>query len=159
ASDRATLSVGPSLRSGRRRGVWTEARERDSLPDWVIQRPVSDADGAIRPQSCSLGENMASPEEYEAVMLGSGVGGKLLVRTIASQGTPVAVIEPRYIGVSCPNIACLPSKNVIQSAKVATYFQRAAEFGIAAGEWKVAMSGVRDRKRKMVEGLVELHLG
>jgi pyruvate/2-oxoglutarate dehydrogenase complex dihydrolipoamide dehydrogenase (E3) component len=42
----------------------------------------------------------------------------------------VAVIERKYIGGACPNIACLPSKNIIHSAKVASYFDRAKEFGI-----------------------------
>ena len=64
------------------------------------------------------------------------------------------MIERRYVGGSCPNIACLPSKNVVHSAKVASYFRRGAEFGITPGDWKVDMPAVRDRKRKMVEGLV-----
>jgi pyruvate/2-oxoglutarate dehydrogenase complex dihydrolipoamide dehydrogenase (E3) component len=69
------------------------------------------------------------------------------------------VIERRYIGGSCPNIACLPSKNLIHSAKVASYFRRSKEFGITAGNWTLDMAGVRERKRQMVEGLVEMHLG
>ncbi len=91
------------------------------------------------------------------MVLGSGAAGKLLAWTLASQGNHLAVIERQYIGGSCPNIACLPSKNVIHSAKVASYFRRGAEFGIAAGDWKIDMPSVRDRKRKMVDGLVALH--
>jgi pyruvate/2-oxoglutarate dehydrogenase complex dihydrolipoamide dehydrogenase (E3) component len=100
---------------------------------------------------------MSHPEEYDFVVLGSGAPGKLLTWTLASQGKRVAVIERRYVGGSCPNIACLPSKNVIHGAKVASYFRRGAEFGIATGDWKVDMAAVRDRKRKMVDGLVALH--
>src|SRR5258708_39912015 len=100
---------------------------------------------------------MAHPDEYDVVVLGSGAGGKLLSWALASQGRRTAVIERRYVGGSCPNIACLPSKNVIHAAKVASYFRRGAEFGIAAGDWKVEMAAVRDRKRKMVDGLVALH--
>src|SRR5262249_656501 len=51
-----------------------------------------------------------------------------------------------------------PSKNVIHGAKVANYFRRGAEFGIAAGDWKVEMPAVRDRKRKMVDGIVALNV-
>ena len=69
-----------------------------------------------------------------------------------------AVIERKYIGGSCPNIACLPSKNVIHSAKVASYFRRSEEFGITKDNWKIHMPAVRERKRKMVAGLVEMHL-
>jgi pyruvate/2-oxoglutarate dehydrogenase complex dihydrolipoamide dehydrogenase (E3) component len=101
---------------------------------------------------------MSQPEEYDVVVLGSGAPGKLLAWTLASQGRRTAVVERRYVGGSCPNIACLPSKNVIHGAKVADYFRRGAEFGIAGGDWKVDMAAVRDRKRRMVDGLVEMHL-
>jgi pyruvate/2-oxoglutarate dehydrogenase complex dihydrolipoamide dehydrogenase (E3) component len=101
---------------------------------------------------------MSAAEEYDFVILGSGAPGKLLAWKLASQGKRLAVIERQYVGGSCPNIACLPSKNVIHGAKVASYFRRGAEFGITQGEWKVAMAAVRDRKRKMVEGLVAAHL-
>jgi pyruvate/2-oxoglutarate dehydrogenase complex dihydrolipoamide dehydrogenase (E3) component len=101
---------------------------------------------------------MSNSEQYDAVVLGSGEAGKFLGWTLASERKRVAVIERRFIGGSCPNIACLPSKNVIQSAKVASYFRRGAEFGIVAGGWKVDMRGVRARKREMVEGLVAVHL-
>ncbi|MBV9770547.1 MAG: FAD-dependent oxidoreductase [Bryobacterales bacterium] len=62
------------------------------------------------------------------------------------------------MGGSCPNIACLPSKNIIHSAKVASCFQRSEEFGITKDNWRVEMSGVWDRKRKMVDALVQVHL-
>jgi pyruvate/2-oxoglutarate dehydrogenase complex dihydrolipoamide dehydrogenase (E3) component len=102
-------------------------------------------------------ETMSHPEEYDVVVLGSGAGGKLLAWTLGAQGKRLAVIERRYIGGACPNIACLPSKNVIHSARVVNYHRKGAEFGIA-GNWKLDMAAVRDRKRRMVEGLVEVHL-
>ncbi len=55
----------------------------------------------------------------------------------------------------CQNIACLLSKNLIQSAKVASYFRRSEEFGITKDNWRISMPGVRERKRKMVKGLIE----
>ena len=70
-------------------------------------------------------------EEYDLVMLGSGFGSKFLAWTFAEQGQRVATIERKYLGGSCPNIACLPSKNIIHSAKVASYFRRSQESGIA----------------------------
>jgi pyruvate/2-oxoglutarate dehydrogenase complex dihydrolipoamide dehydrogenase (E3) component len=101
---------------------------------------------------------MQHPEEYDVVVLGSGAPGKLIAWTLASRGQRVAVVERRYVGGSCPNIACLPSKNVIHGAKVASYFRRGSEFGISGGDWKLDMVAVRDRKRKMVDGLIEMHL-
>ncbi|MFO0958600.1 MAG: FAD-dependent oxidoreductase [Isosphaeraceae bacterium] len=100
---------------------------------------------------------MTDPEEFDLVVLGSGEAGKYLAWTLASRGRRTAVIESRYIGGSCPNIACLPSKNVIHSAKVASLARRADEFGIRAGDWSIDMAAVRDRKRRMVDDLVALH--
>ncbi len=101
---------------------------------------------------------MSAAEEYDLVVLGSGAPGKLLAWSLASRGKRAAVIERRYVGGSCPNVACLPSKNVVHGARVASYFRRGAEFGINAGEWKVDMAAVRARKRTMVDGLVAVHL-
>jgi pyruvate/2-oxoglutarate dehydrogenase complex dihydrolipoamide dehydrogenase (E3) component len=98
------------------------------------------------------------PEEYDVVVLGSGAGSKLAAWTLAQRGQRVAVIERKYIGGSCPNIACMPSKNIIRSAKVASYFNRAEEFGIVKDGFKIDMSAVRDRKRRMVSGSINAHL-
>jgi pyruvate/2-oxoglutarate dehydrogenase complex dihydrolipoamide dehydrogenase (E3) component len=96
-------------------------------------------------------------QQYEFVIVGTGEGAKYLAWTLGSQGKRVAAIERKYIGGSCPNIACLPSKNVIHSAKVASYFQRSEEFGISNEGFRIDMSAVRDRKRRMVADLVDIH--
>jgi pyruvate/2-oxoglutarate dehydrogenase complex dihydrolipoamide dehydrogenase (E3) component len=101
---------------------------------------------------------MSQPEAYEDVVLGSGAGGKLLAWHLARSGRRVAVVERRWIGGSCPNINCLPSKNEIWSAKVADLLRHAARFGVVTGSVAVDMARVRQRKREMVEGLVALHL-
>src|SRR5215813_3933772 len=98
------------------------------------------------------------PEEFDLVILGGGRGTTIAAWTFAGQGQRVAVIERKYIGGSCPNIACLPSKNIIHSAKVASYFRRSHEFGIAHDGFRIDMAGVRDRKRTMVSGLNEMYL-
>ena len=100
---------------------------------------------------------MADAERYDLLVLGSGEAGKYLAWTLAGEGKRAAVIERRYVGGSCPNIACLPSKNVIHSAKVATYFRRGAEFGLPTVDNPVNMTVVRSRKRAMVDGLVKMH--
>ena len=62
---------------------------------------------------------MPEPERFDVLILGSGFGGKLLAWHMARSGRPTAVVERRWIGGSCPNIACLPSKNEIWSARAA----------------------------------------
>jgi pyruvate/2-oxoglutarate dehydrogenase complex dihydrolipoamide dehydrogenase (E3) component len=97
-------------------------------------------------------------EDYDLVILGDGTGATLAAWTFASQGQRVAVIERKYIGGSCPNIACLPSKNIIQSARVASYFRRGEEFGAIADNFRIDMPTVRARKRAMVSGLNDMYL-
>lgn len=97
-------------------------------------------------------------EDFDLVILGGGTGSTIAAWTFASEGKRVAVIDRKYIGGPCPNIACLPSKNIIHSAKVASYFRRSKEFGIAHDGFTVDMSGVRDRKLRMVTGLNEMYL-
>ena len=98
------------------------------------------------------------PEDFDLVILGGGTGSTVAAWTFAAEGQRVAVIDRRYIGGSCPNIACLPSKNIIHSAKVASYFRRSEEFGITRNGSTVDMSAVRGRKRKMVSGLNDMYL-
>jgi len=102
---------------------------------------------------------MASAETYDILVIGSGESGKYLAWTMASEGHRTAVVERKLIGGSCPNIACLPSKNIIASAKVRSFTRRAAEFGVDLESAATNMKGVQARKRAMVDGLIEVHLG
>jgi pyruvate/2-oxoglutarate dehydrogenase complex dihydrolipoamide dehydrogenase (E3) component len=97
-------------------------------------------------------------ENFDLLILGGGTGSTIAAWTFAGEGMRVAAIDGKYIGGSCPNIACLPSKNLIHSAKVASYFRRSREFGIAHDGFTIDMSGVRERKRTMVCGLNEMYL-
>jgi pyruvate/2-oxoglutarate dehydrogenase complex dihydrolipoamide dehydrogenase (E3) component len=97
-------------------------------------------------------------EELDLVILGGGTGATVAAWTFSGEGKKVAVVERKYIGGSCPNIACLPSKNVIHSAKVASYFRRSKEFGITHPGFSIEMAGVRERKREMVRGLNDMYM-
>ena len=101
---------------------------------------------------------MSQPEQYDFLILGSGAGGKLLAWHMAGSGHRTAVVERRWIGGSCPNIACMPSKNVMWSARVAHLAHHAGQFGIAAGPVETDMAAVLQRKREMVNREIELHL-
>jgi len=101
---------------------------------------------------------MPEIENYDVLVIGSGEAGKYLAWTMAGEGQRTAVVERKLIGGSCPNIACLPSKNIIHSAKVRSLAGRAAEFGVEAGPTATSMKGVQDRKRAMVDGLRRMHL-
>jgi len=101
---------------------------------------------------------MPQPEQYEILILGSGQGGKLLAWDMARSGRRTAVVERRWIGGSCPNIACMPSKNEIWGARVAHLTRHAAQFGTMTGPVATDMARVRRRKRDMVNREVAAHL-
>ncbi len=98
-------------------------------------------------------------DSYDILVVGSGEAGKYLAWTMAGAGHRTAVIERELIGGSCPNIACLPSKNIIHSARVKTLASRASTFGLNVGPISTEMAAVQARKRRMVEDLIQVHVG
>src|SRR6478609_564541 len=99
-------------------------------------------------------EAMHQPDQFQVLVLGSGTGGKLVAWHMVQAGRRTAVVERRWIGGSCPNIACMPSKNEISSARVAYLVHHAAEFGWTINPPAIDMAVVRQRKRAMVEAQV-----
>jgi len=101
---------------------------------------------------------MHEPEHFDAVILGSGQGGKRLAWHLARAGRRVAVVERRWVGGSCPAVACMPSKNELWSARVAYLVRQANRFGSVTGHVSTNMTRVRERKQEMVEREISLHL-
>jgi pyruvate/2-oxoglutarate dehydrogenase complex dihydrolipoamide dehydrogenase (E3) component len=101
---------------------------------------------------------MAQHERYDVLVLGSGTGGKLIAWHMARSGRRAAVVERKWIGGSCPNIACMPSKNEISTARVAYLVRHAAEYGWTIDPGIIDLAMVRQRKREMVEAQVAKHL-
>ncbi|MCJ1272445.1 hypothetical protein MMC21_000231 [Puttea exsequens] len=106
----------------------------------------------------SIVKEQARTEHFDVLILGSGEAGKYLGWYLASSHQRVALVERRYIGGSCPNIACLPSKNFVHSASIVHNTRKAAASGLLPLTVpKVDMAVVRQRKRDMVRDLVEIH--
>jgi pyruvate/2-oxoglutarate dehydrogenase complex dihydrolipoamide dehydrogenase (E3) component len=101
---------------------------------------------------------MPQSEQFDVLVLGSGTGGKLIAWYMAQSGRRTAVVERRWVGGSCPNIACMPSKNEIASAKVAHLAHDGGPYGTVTGSVTVDMATVRRRKREMVERQITQHL-
>ena len=102
---------------------------------------------------------MPQTEKFDVVILGSGQGGKLLAWHLGHSGKKVAVVERRWIGGSCPEVACLPSKNELWSAHVAHLVQNAAPFGTLVDAVKIDIRKVRSRKQGMIDRVVAFHHG
>src|SRR5258705_4758518 len=94
---------------------------------------------------------MPQSEQLEVLVLGSGTGGKLIAWHMAQSGRRTAVVERRWVGGSCPNIACMPSKNEIASARIAHLARHGRDYGTLTGFVTVDMATVLRRKREMVE--------
>jgi pyruvate/2-oxoglutarate dehydrogenase complex dihydrolipoamide dehydrogenase (E3) component len=101
---------------------------------------------------------MTQPETFDVVILGSGQGGKQLAWHLGRSGKRVAVVERRWVGGSCPAVACLPSKNEVWSARVAHLVRNAARFGTLTHGVRTDMDRVRRRKQEMVDREIALHL-
>src|ERR1700733_5162107 len=101
---------------------------------------------------------MSAAEKYDVLVFGGGTAGKVVAWTMAKDGRRTAVVDRKYIGGACPNVACLPSKNVIHPAKVASLVARHREFGIETGPVSIDMAAVYARKREMADGIIQVHL-
>ena len=101
---------------------------------------------------------MAEPEQFDILILGSGQGGKLLAWHMGRAGKRVAVVERRWVGGSCPAVACMPSKNELWSARVAHLVANADQFGTVTNTPRTDMHKVRRRKQDMVDRENAFHL-
>ena len=90
-------------------------------------------------------------DHYDAVIIGSGQGGNPLAKAFANAGWKTALIERAYIGGTCINYGCTPTKTMFNSARVAYLARRAVDFGVHNGDVRVNMKEVRARKQRVVE--------
>jgi pyruvate/2-oxoglutarate dehydrogenase complex dihydrolipoamide dehydrogenase (E3) component len=96
-------------------------------------------------------------EQFDDVVLGGGKGGKSLAMALANAGHRVALIERGQIGGACINVACIPTKTMVASAKVVELADRAADFGISLIPPPAGLAGVIARKRRVVGAMVDTH--
>src|SRR5215470_11852932 len=95
---------------------------------------------------------MAQATPYDAIVLGSSRGGRLLPITLAKAGRNVALVERDHVGGTCINVGCTPTKTMIASARVAYLARRGAEYGVHTGPIAVDLQAVRQRKQGIVDG-------
>lgn len=89
-------------------------------------------------------------KNYDAIVIGSGQGGNPLCYTLAEHGWTVALVEKSFLGGTCVNTGCTPTKTMVASAQVAYYARSAARWGVRAGPVSVDLSFVVDRKNAVV---------
>jgi len=89
---------------------------------------------------------------FDAIIVGSGQAGPFLAARLAGAGQTVALVERKFLGGTCVNTGCTPTKAMVASAKVAHVARRAAEFGVHfQGELQVSLAEVKSRADKIVQ--------
>ena len=101
---------------------------------------------------------MAIVEKFDDIVLGGGKGGKSLAMALGPAGHKVALIERGQIGGACINVACIPTKTMVASAKLLDLIKHAQEYGINVPAPGPSLQGILKRKRSVVKGMVEAHL-
>jgi pyruvate/2-oxoglutarate dehydrogenase complex dihydrolipoamide dehydrogenase (E3) component len=94
---------------------------------------------------------MATTEQYDANIIGSGQAGGPLATTLAQAGWKTALVEKEHVGGTCINEGCTPTKTMVASARVAYLARRAADYGVHTGPVTVDLAQVRQRKRDVVK--------
>lgn len=94
---------------------------------------------------------MVKPQQYDAIVIGSGQGGNPLAEAFAAAGKRTAIIERKHVGGTCINEGCTPTKTMIASGRVAYLARRGADYGVHTGAISIDMEKVRQRKRDIVD--------
>ena len=94
---------------------------------------------------------MTSPQQFDALIIGSGQGGNPLAMALAAAGMHTALIERKHVGGTCINEGCTPTKTMVASGRVAYLARRAADYGVHTGPITIDMAKVRQRKRDIVD--------
>src|SRR6202162_5896904 len=105
---------------------------------------------------------MTNPQQFDAIVIGSGQGGTPLSMALAGAGMRTALVERAHLGGTCINEGCTPTKTLVASGRVAYLARRGADYGVNTGPIDVDLEVVRKRKRDIVasfRGGIEKRLG
>src|SRR5215469_9265294 len=83
---------------------------------------------------------------FDSIIIGSGQAGPFLATRLAAAGRKVALIERKFLGGTCVNTGCTPTKAMVASAKAAHTAREAAKFGVhVEGSIRVSLAEVKSR--------------
>ncbi len=92
-------------------------------------------------------------EKYDLIVLGGGTAGLGMAFRASAQGWKVALVETRYLGGTCINVGCIPSKTLISSARAMQAVRDAGKLGVIAGPPMADWKAMVERKERIVGGL------
>jgi pyruvate/2-oxoglutarate dehydrogenase complex dihydrolipoamide dehydrogenase (E3) component len=93
--------------------------------------------------------------KFDAIVIGSGQGGVPLAKKLAKAGWQTAILEKRWIGGTCINDGCTPTKSMIASGAAAHIIANSQEWGITVSDYKVDLEKIVARKNKVVQSFRE----
>ena len=88
--------------------------------------------------------------KYDAILVGSGQAANPLAKKLAAAGWKTALIERHWVGGTCVNVGCTPTKTLIASGRVAYLVKRSADFGIRTTGFAVDVETFLRRKNSIV---------
>lgn len=90
-------------------------------------------------------------KQYDAIVIGSGQGGTPLAKKLAKKGLKTAIIERRFVGGTCINDGCTPTKTMVASARMMRVAGKSKELGVSIKNAALHFKKVIKRKNKIVE--------
>ena len=94
---------------------------------------------------------MGASVKYDAIIIGSGQAGNPLSSALTEHGWTVALIEKSYLGGTCINTGCTPTKTMVASAQVAHYARMGKKWGVNTSGVSVDLPAIVARKNAVVQ--------
>lgn len=91
---------------------------------------------------------------YDLIIIGGGPGGYLAAERAGALGKRVLLIEQRRLGGVCLNEGCIPTKTLINAAKIYAHARDAARFGVVVEGARFDLAAAMAWKQKTVDTLV-----
>ena len=92
-------------------------------------------------------------KQYEIVVVGGGPGGYVAALNAAKSGKRTALVEPDFLGGTCLNRGCIPSKTLLKHAEIIESIEKAKEWGIETGSLTLSFDKMKKRKNDVIERL------
>lgn len=102
---------------------------------------------------------MTKLKKYDVIIIGASRAAIFLGQAFAQAGQRTALVEREYLGGTCINVGCTPTKTMVASARVAYLARRAAAYGVHTGPVTVNLAEVQQRKNSLVDELRNFPLG
>jgi dihydrolipoamide dehydrogenase len=98
-------------------------------------------------------------ERFDVVVIGAGPGGFRAAKRCAQRGASVAMVEKEYVGGTCLNWGCIPSKTLLASAHLLLRAHHASEMGIDIPSATPNWPKIQQRREAIITGIRKGMLG